>query len=94
VFNKVWHIELLYRLSLPLNYFLVLKSYLHIRYFLVKVETEDTELSPVNAGIPQGSVLAAVQNWFKECRIEASDPSFYFSFTTQTEMCPPLLPSP
>jgi hypothetical protein len=45
------------RLSLPLNHFLVLKSYLHKRYFLVKDETKYTDLSPVNEGIPQGSVL-------------------------------------
>jgi hypothetical protein len=57
-FDKVWHTGLLYkfRQSLPLNYFLNLKSYLHL-HFLVKVEIGYTELSPVNAGVPQESVL-------------------------------------
>jgi hypothetical protein len=38
-FDKVWHTGLLYKLrrSLPLNYLLILKSYLHSRHFLVKV---------------------------------------------------------
>jgi hypothetical protein len=38
-FDKVRHAGLLYKLrkALPLNYFLLLKSYLHNRYFRVKV---------------------------------------------------------
>jgi hypothetical protein len=58
-FDKVWHTGLLYKLrrSLPLNYFLTLKSYLHSRHFLIMVETEYTELSSVNAGVSQGTVL-------------------------------------
>jgi hypothetical protein len=46
-FDKAWYTGLLYKLilSFPLNYFLILKSYLHSRHFLVKVETEYIELS-------------------------------------------------
>jgi hypothetical protein len=58
-FDKVWHIGLMYKLrwSLPLNFFLIPKSYFHSRHFLIKVETEYTELSSVNACVPQGIVL-------------------------------------
>jgi hypothetical protein len=58
-FDKVWHTGLLYklRLFLPLNYFILLKSYLHSKHFLLKVETEYTQFIPAKAGAPQGSVL-------------------------------------
>jgi hypothetical protein len=58
-FDKVWHTGLQYKLrrSLPLNYFFILKSYLHSRHFPVKVGNEYTELSSVNEGVPQSSVL-------------------------------------
>jgi hypothetical protein len=47
--DKVWHTGPLYELRLfpPLNYFLLLKSNLHSIHFQMKVESEYTELSPV-----------------------------------------------
>lgn len=61
-FDKVWHTGLLYKIRkvLPLNYFLILKSYLSDRHFLVKVKDQCTNLYPINAGVPQGSVLGPV----------------------------------
>jgi hypothetical protein len=60
--DKVWHIVLLYQLrhSLRSNYLLILKSYLHSRQFLVKVESEYTALLPINAGVHGSSVLGTV----------------------------------
>jgi hypothetical protein len=57
-----WHLSctsLLYKLrqSLPLNYFLLLKSYLNNRHFRVKVDNKYSDLLPVQAEVPQGSVL-------------------------------------
>jgi hypothetical protein len=40
-----------------LNYFLILKSYLQNRHYLIKIENECTELSSINANVLQGSVL-------------------------------------
>jgi hypothetical protein len=59
VYNVTVHTDLLYKLrqSLPLNYFLLLKSYIHYRHFRVKVGNEFSDLLPVHAGVPQGSVL-------------------------------------
>lgn len=61
-FDKVWHAGLLYKIKqlLPVNYFLILKSYLQDRHFQVKYQDQYTELHPINAGVPQGSVLGPV----------------------------------
>jgi hypothetical protein len=45
------------RHSLPLNHFLIIKSYLLNRHFQVKIENAFTDLLPVKAGVPQDSVL-------------------------------------
>jgi hypothetical protein len=59
-YDKVWHKGLLYKLrrSLTLNYFLILNSYLSNRPFIVKVNTDLTDLTPVNAVVLQGSMLS------------------------------------
>jgi hypothetical protein len=64
-FDKVWHTGLLYKLrkSLPHNYYLILKSYLHGRHFNVNVAQQYTELFPVKTGVSQGSVIKEDSHW-------------------------------
>jgi hypothetical protein len=45
------------RLFLPLNYLILLKTYLYSRHFLLKFECEYAEVSTVKAHVPQGNVL-------------------------------------
>jgi hypothetical protein len=85
-FDKVRHTGLLYKLrrSLPLNYFLTLKSYLHSRHFLVKVETEHTELSSDNAGVPQDSVLGPLLYLLYTAHLPTSPESTTATFANDT----------
>jgi len=61
-FDRVWHTGLLYKIKrkFPPSFYLILKSYLSDRYFQVKLQEELTPLFPINAGVPQGSVLGPI----------------------------------
>jgi hypothetical protein len=77
---------LLYKLrrSLPLNYYLILNSYLSNRHFVVKVNTELTSLTPVNAGVPQGSVLDPLLYLLYTADLPTSNDSFTATFADDT----------
>jgi hypothetical protein len=57
----------------PFELFPYPKSYLQNRHFLLKTENEYTELFPINAGVPQGSVFG---------------PLLYLLFTAEVPISP------
>lgn len=61
-FDKVWHEGLLYKLktSLPHMFYNTIKSYLSNRFFRLKFEDTFSNINNIEAGVPQGSVLAPV----------------------------------
>jgi len=57
-FDKVWHEGLLLKIwhTLP-SYFKLTRSYLKDRTFRTKITDQKSDLFPIRAGVPQGSVL-------------------------------------
>lgn len=58
-FDRVWIDGLLHKVSryLPSQYVQILESYLKERYFQVQYGEATSSVKPINAGVPQGSVL-------------------------------------
>lgn len=58
-FDRVWHNGLLHKIRfLPAPIYLTIKSFLSKRTFQVRCEDELSSIHPINAGVPQGSILA------------------------------------
>ena len=58
-FDRVWHAGLLHKLTemLPAAFCQIIKSFLEDRYFRVRINQSYSELTPIKAGVPRGSVL-------------------------------------
>jgi hypothetical protein len=82
----VWDTGLLYklRLSFPLNYFILLKSYLINRHFRVKVDNEFSDLLPIHAGVPQGRVLGPLLYLFYTSEFPPSPDTTTATFADDT----------
>ncbi|XP_015374288.1 PREDICTED: RNA-directed DNA polymerase from mobile element jockey-like [Diuraphis noxia] len=59
-FDKVWHPDLLFKLKsfLPPSYYLLFKSYLIERHFIVRAGIESSSISPILACVLQGVVAS------------------------------------
>lgn len=61
-FDRVWHPGLLFKLknNIPHSLYVILESYLKERLFFVRYQEALTNLHPIAAGVPQGSVLGPI----------------------------------
>jgi hypothetical protein len=84
----VWYAALLNKLrqALPLNYFLLLKSYLYNQHFRVKVGNDYSELTSIHAGVPHGSVLGPLLYLLYTADLPTSPRTFIATFANDTSI--------
>jgi len=85
-FDRVWHEGMVFKIrqSLPLNVHAVLESYLENRQFRVKHNSFITADFPINAGVPQGSVLGPLLYLLYTADIPTSNNSTTSTFADDT----------
>jgi hypothetical protein len=85
-FDKVWHRGLVHKLEqlLPKQYSSLLKSYITGRLFRVKSEDQYSELRPIKAGVPQGSVLGPLLYLLYTCDVPETEETMIATFADDT----------
>jgi len=85
-FDKVWHTGLLYKLktTLPGPYYLLLKTYLHSRYFKVKYNSSYSSCHEVLSGVPQDSVLEPLLYLIFTAELPTTDHTIIATFADDT----------
>lgn len=87
-FDKVWHKGLIHKLRclLPKSYCDFLLSYISERHFRIKLENTFSDLKPIHAGVPQGSILGPVLYLLYTSDVPTSSMYFIASFADDTAL--------
>lgn len=85
-FDKVWHKGLINKLKnmLPKQFADILESYLSQRMFRVRQDDAYSELKPIKAGVPQGSVLGPILYLLYTCDIPELENNTIATFADDT----------